>query len=683
MMLNFETVVVTGSAALDSGIRDTALKTFNGNTYLYTLSGPGGGVVVWSLLEGAPPQVQDSAYFSANITFQIGRSSVALSFGGEDHLALDINNASGLVSYALNPDGTLGALQESETLPDGGDVSGLAKLTAGSNEFLAVAHEKTGQIATYFVSSEGVLTLADSIEGRSDSLHSVRAGGHTYLIATDSVGNSVASFHVDDATGMISAIDNSDNLSSLGVSIPTDMQIVQAHGQSWVVIAGAQSNSLSVMKLNSDGSLTPTDHVLDTLHTRFGMVHDIEVVEIDGQVFVVAGGGDDGVSLFTMTPQGQLVHRDSFEHTVQTGLQNIQSLSAARVGDELQIVAASQQNAGLTQLSVDVSNIGVVRDGFGAVEGTTGDDILSGSVFSSMLTGGDGDDILIAGIGATTMTGGAGADIFVMKYGSELTTITDFQAGVDRLDMFDYLFLRSPQQLTFTPTAQGARVEYRSEVVELQSQSGTPLTLEQTFGAGFGGPDHIPVDFGDFGGLDPGSSDGVQGLVSINSETANEGLTDAEISFALDGGGTVSVRADDEGRFDLGLPSGSFTGELDIIKTYSTASRDVTAFDALQALRISVGLDPTWGPASPENLIAADINQDGRVNALDALMILQTSVGLTPEHSPEWVFLDEEADLSGITYRNVAYETGRDVTIADNVLTTDMTSILLGNLEPV
>ncbi len=121
---------------------------------------------------------------------------------------------------------------------------------------------------------------------------------------------------------------------------------------------------------------------------------------------------------------------------------------------------------------------------------------------------------------------------------------------------------------------------------------------------------------------------------------------------------------------------------MDIVKTYSTASSEITALDALQVLRISVGLDPTWGPAAPENLIAADITQDGTVTAYDALVILQVAVGLPSAHGAEWVFLDDDADLSGITSANVNYETGVDITALDNVITTDMTSILLGNLEP-
>lgn len=681
MMLQFESVVATGSAALDSGIRDTALKTFNGTTYLYSLTGPGGGVAVRKLVDGAVPQLVDTEYFSGSITFQVGRTGTPVSFGGSDQLVLDIDTANGLVGYDLNPDGTVGSLRETGILTGGGDISALVKLSTGSGDLLMMAHEDTGRIVTYTVNGDGTLTSSGVIVARSDSMQSLSIGADNFVIATDGASNTVSTYRVDGGTAAITAVDNSEALTTLGIATPTAVEVIQAYGKSWVVVAGAESNSLSVMELAADGRLIPTDHALDSLHTRFESVQDLSVVEINGHVFVVAGGGDDGITLFAMTPGGQLVHLDSFADTLQSGLQNVSSFSVAQVGDELQILVASQQDAGLTQLTVDVAELGVVRSGLGTVNGTAGNDMLSGNILPTTLIAGAGDDILIAGSAATTMSGGSGADIFVMQYGAETTTITDFQAGIDRLDMFDYPLLRTPGQLTFTATAQGARIEYLNKTINVISATGGPLTSAQVFGEGFGGPDHIPVDFGDFGGLEPGSSDGVLGDVSINSETANPSLSDAEISFTPNGGATVSARADSNGRFDLNLPSGTFEGEFDVIKTYSTASKDINALDALQVLRISVGLDPTWGPASPENLIAADFNRDGSVNALDALSILQVAVGQPTAVRPEWVFIDSDADLSGITRTDVSYDTGANVVAVDGVIVTDMTSILLGNLE--
>ncbi len=681
MMLQFQSMVATGSAALDSGIGDTALKTFNGDTYLYTVTGPAGGVTVWRLVDGAIPQLVDTEYYTGTITFVVGRSGVPVTLGGQDQLVLDVNTSTGLVGYDLNSDGSIGDLQETGTLAGGGDVSALVQMSLGSTDLLAIAHEGTGQIGTYFVNGDGTLSLAGLAVGEADSMQALQSGAGQFVVSADAATNAISVFQVDAGTGMLAAIDNTSAIETLGIAVPTAVEVVEAYGQSWIVVAGSVSNSLSVMKLSDSGNLIPTDHVLDTLDTRFQSVQDLSLIEVDGRVFVVAGGGDDGITLFTLTPNGQLVHLESFADTLGSGLQNIQSLSVAHVGDELQILVTSQQDAGVNLLTTSVSELGVVSEGFGTVNGTALNDMLSGSILQTSLLGGAGDDILIAGAGATTMTGGAGADIFVMQSGSDPTTITDFEVGVDRLDLFDYLLLRTPSQLTFTGTAEGAEIEYRDELIQIYSASGGPLSSSDVFGTGFGGADHIPVDFAGFEGLEPSGSPGIQGEISVKSETTNPGLTDAEIKFTPNGGGTVSVRADDEGRFDLDMPSGSFSGELDIVKSYSTASKEINALDALQVLRLSVGLDPTWGPASPENLIAADITQDGTINALDALAILQVAVGKPSAHNAEWVFLDADADLSGITRNNVDYETGVDIVVVDGVVSADMTSILLGNLE--
>ncbi|MDA7963994.1 beta-propeller fold lactonase family protein [Ruegeria sp.] len=681
MRLQFETVVATGATALDSGIGDTALKTFNGETYLFSLSGIGGGIVAWHLVDGAAPVLLDQQYYSVTITQQVGRSGIPVTLAGSDHLILNVDGATGLVSYGLNADGTFGTLQETGTLTGGGDIGAAVQVSVGATDLLTLAHTDTGHIRTYHINNDGSLSAAGSVTAQADFLQTLHSGTSQFVIAADTASNAITTYSIDPGTGALTEITGNSALQMLGVNAPTALETVEAYGASWVIVAGAGSNSLSVLELGSDGQLTPTNHALDTLHTRFGDVQDISVVEVSGRVFIVAGGGDDGVTLFTLTPDGQLIHLDSFEDTLSSGLQNVESLSVARVGDQLQIFAASQQDAGLTQLSVDISDLGDIRQGYGTVTGTAQGDMLSGGILDTVLDGGAGDDILITGTSATTMTGGAGADIFVMRESSGPTTITDFQAGTDRLDLTDFSFLRSPTQLNVTSTAQGAQIQYRDETIEIISASGGPLTSTDIFGAGFDGPDHIPVNLNN--DPDTNAAPGVLGAVHIESDTANPALQGAEVQFTPDGGATITAQANDQGEFVLDVPDGTFTGDLDIVKSYSTASAQITALDALQVLRIAVGLDPTFGPATPENLIAADITQDGTINALDALAILQVAVGLETAHDAEWVFLDADADLSGITRTNVSYDTGVSVTIVDGAVSADMTSILLGNVEAV
>jgi Ca2+-binding RTX toxin-like protein len=76
----------------------------------------------------------------------------------------------------------------------------------------------------------------------------------------------------------------------------------------------------------------------------------------------------------------------------------------------------------------------------GDVQGGAGVDQLVGTAFADRLLGDDGSDLLVGGLGADLLTGGLKGDTFLYRAAAESTTdatdtITDFQTGVDRIDL--------------------------------------------------------------------------------------------------------------------------------------------------------------------------------------------------------------------------------------------------------
>jgi hypothetical protein len=121
---------------------------------------------------------------------------------------------------------------------------------------------------------------------------------------------------------------------------------------------------------------------------------------------------------------------------------------------------------------------------------------------------------------------------------------------------------------------------------------------------------------------------------------------------------------------------------LDADKPIDAASDSaITANDALQALRLAVGLTKSDGTAEWHDYIAADINMDGQVTANDALNILKFAVGLTDGPPADWVFVDGDADWSGIGRRDTNYEEGvwLENIVADTSV--NMTGILVGDVN--
>ena len=108
--------------------------------------------------------------------------------------------------------------------------------------------------------------------------------------------------------------------------------------------------------------------------------------------------------------------------------------------------------AGVDRLNANAGNDWLSGgDGDDILDGGAGNDKLVGGAGSDTLTGGAGDDLLIGGTGNDTLTGGLGVDTFQWSFGDKGTTgsvavdtITGFDtalpgAGGDILDLRDLL----------------------------------------------------------------------------------------------------------------------------------------------------------------------------------------------------------------------------------------------------
>lgn len=134
-------------------------------------------------------------------------------------------------------------------------------------------------------------------------------------------------------------------------------------------------------------------------------------------------------------------------------------------------------------------------------------------------------------------------------------------------------------------------------------------------------------------------------------------------------------------RFEIGAgQANGLAGRIEITKPWTPTAGDpaITASDALDILRMAVGLTPSFGPPAVGNLIAADLNGDGIISAADALEALRAAVGLASANPPRWVFLDLDLDLSHMNAGNVSYQTGIAVPDFSGLADLNLGGILLG-----
>ncbi len=170
-------------------------------------------------------------------------------------------------------------------------------------------------------------------------------------------------------------------------------------------------------------------------------------------------------------------------------------------------------------------------------------------------------------------------------------------------------------------------------------------------------------------------------ILGLVLDRAGGELAGVTVTFLPDAGGNASQVTDTTGRFAFDSPGGT-AGVLQAERSQGPGDPQITAGSALEALRMAVGLQPSWGPASAKDFIAADFDGDGQVNAADALDILRVAVGLPAGSAPRWVFVDQDADLSGLTRDNTQPDFG--ITLGQPVTDSGslgMIGILIGDVQ--
>ena len=109
-------------------------------------------------------------------------------------------------------------------------------------------------------------------------------------------------------------------------------------------------------------------------------------------------------------------------------------------------------------------------------------------------------------------------------------------------------------------------------------------------------------------------------------------------------------------------------------------NRTFTVRDALDALKLSIGMTKSDGITNPLDFLAADMNQDGKVSVRDALDILKYSLKM--ESSPaQWKFVPDDLDTSSFSRQDASYDGSYDVQFYDLQSEQNIVGILIGDVN--
>jgi Ca2+-binding RTX toxin-like protein len=152
-----------------------------------------------------------------------------------------------------------------------------------------------------------------------------------------------------------------------------------------------------------------------------------------GNDYLNGGAGNDRYLFNVAVAQGT----DTISEGVGGGVDTIEFTGNTAINLNLNLATAQTLNPNLVLTVLNLEN----------AIGGGGNDTITGNTFANIIAGGAGNDILSGGAGNDTLSGGTGNDAFV--FGSPvltlltqigIDTITDFTAGVDRLQLSKSFF---------------------------------------------------------------------------------------------------------------------------------------------------------------------------------------------------------------------------------------------------
>jgi len=487
-----------GDEIFGPDLRDLEIAVQGGTAVLFAMNGINGGLSRWQLAgDGSLPQLAGRQLHD-QATLRTGDFQL-VEVEGELRL---LQAQPELTVYRLDAAGAPGS---QDRLPPADAAAGkalgaVAGLALADDQSVVYAVESgSGQLRGWRLEAAGGIGDALSLGGDALSLGGgeqayrlepaallapvALPGGGAVLLAAD--GQGVHGFVVEADGGLRAGgtLGAEQGLSVGGVSV---LEGFAADGSAWALLGAAGSGSLCLFRVGADGGLTLEAQLQDSAMTRFGGLSALEVVEVQGHLLVLAAGNDGGLSLLTLTPGGALIHLRSLEHQPGLGLQNVTALEAVVLGAQVQVFASSATVAGISQFTLPLQDLGVLRQAAAAqdrLEGGSGHDVLEGGAARVDLYGHAGDDVLVAGAGGGTLAGGAGADVFVVGPGTGAVTLRDFTPGEDRLDLSLFEGLYGTGQLASRGRSYGIDLELGGTRIAVAQAGGGRLELEDVFGA--------------------------------------------------------------------------------------------------------------------------------------------------------------------------------------------------------
>ena len=280
-----------------------------GTTYLFVGGVNDSGMSVFSV--DADGHLTNVANVGDNATLQLALTTdvETMVVGGTTYLFSGGVNDNGVSVFSVGANGTLTNVNN---VTDNGTSKiqgpqGLATATVGGNAYVFVTGFHDDGVGVYSVAADGHLTnvfnVSDAgpmeLDGPVDAI-TVAVGGATYLVVSGFEDDGLTVFSVA-ADGHLTNVFNLPDDGTLKLDNPVGLSTAVIGGKTYLLVAGADDDGLSVFAMGANGALTNVTNVSDNATLLLDRVIGVTTVVMDGQTYVIAASNNDsGVSVFRL-----------------------------------------------------------------------------------------------------------------------------------------------------------------------------------------------------------------------------------------------------------------------------------------------------------------------------------------------------------------------------------------------
>ncbi|MBB5516684.1 Ca2+-binding RTX toxin-like protein [Rubricella aquisinus] len=323
------------------------------------------------------------------------------------------------------------------------------------------------------IADSGLLPLGDVV-----ALDALETARKSLIFAISAVDGGIVSYHVTDH-GDARLRDVETPGGDFPAWLPTVLTTAEVDGRDFVIVGASGSNTISVFEVRERGGLVHRETLTDTHDTRFAGIDVLEQAVIGGRTVLVAAGADHGLTLLELHHDGGLSLLDVIWDDHDTALTDPSAI-ALMPGEVLRIAVTDRVEGAVSVYTLELSPVHARLVGDRAPDTITGgaqNDVIDGRGGRDVLEGGAGDDFLTDGRARDILTGGDGVDTFIFHRDNATDRITDFQDGLDRIDLRDY-GLAGFDALDIRPNRDGANIFIGAEKLVVDSWDGKRLRLE-------------------------------------------------------------------------------------------------------------------------------------------------------------------------------------------------------------